>query len=311
MTRRPILLLVNPASGGKIGSGPMLADDPKLLEPEALAEALRRRGVAEVEARLLAEDDDVAALARDAAEAGRDVVVCGGDGTVALAAAALVESEATLGILAGGSFNNVANGFRLPNELDPALDVIARGKVDPVDVGMAQRIVGGGEQPQPHPFFEAAGVGLDAAGFGAVQLYERRGWWRAARALWRALGQRRRAMYVTVDGRRYRTRAPAVTVCNGPYFGMGFTIADDADPADGWLDVAVFAGMGRWEMLAHFARVARRRAVVREPRIRRRRAREVTVEAVSGVLPAHADGQSIGLTPVSFSVRPRALRVFR
>ena len=28
-------------------------------------------------------------------------------------------------------------------------------------------------------------------------------------------------------------------------------------------------------------------------------------------LPAHADGVSIGLTPVTFEVRPKALRIFR
>ena len=310
--RRPIVLLVNPAAGGKLGSGPDLADDPARLEPEALADALRERDLV-VTLRELDEADDVRQLAAAAARKGSDVVVAGGDGTVGLAAAGVIETDATLGILARGSFNNVAHGFGVPLSLDAAIEVIARGAAGAMDVGVARRGTAedsASDAGEEHPFFEAAGVGLDAAGFGAVQLSERRGWWLGAKSLVRALRLRRRAMRLTIDGHAYRTRAPAVTVCNGPYLGMGFAVAADADPADGLLDVAIFSGMSRWEVLRHFARVARG-ARRREPRITRRRAREVTVQAVRGVLPAHADGRSIGLTPVTFSVRPGALRVFR
>lgn len=305
MSRKPLLLLLNPTSGGKLASGPALADDPDLLEPDALAAALRERGL-EVELHVLAEDDSVTDLAAAAARDGRDVVAGGGDGTVSLAATGLVGSDAALGILALGSFNNIAHGFGIPRRLDAALEVIARGEVGAMDVGVARH----GTSGEPALFFEAAGVGLDAAGFGAVELTERRGWWRGMRAVVRALRHRRRAMRVTIDGRVRRTRAPSVTACNGPYLGMGFALAADADPADGLLDVAVFAGMSTWEVLRHFARVARR-ARRREPRLRIVRAREVHVEAVHGVLPAHADGHSIGFTPVTFTVRAGALRVFR
>jgi diacylglycerol kinase (ATP) len=308
MTRRPILLLVNPTAGGKLGSGPDLADDAALLEPSALASALRERGLS-VDLHVLAETDDVRSLSAAAAEDGRDVVAAGGDGTVGLAASGLVDSDATLGILALGSFNNVAHGYNVPRRLDAALEVIVRGEASRVDVGVA-RHGSDGEEGDEAFFFEAAGVGLDAAGFGAVQLTERHGWLRGVGALVRALRQRRRAMRLLLDGRSVRTHAPAVTICNGPYLGMGFALAADADPADGLLDVVVFGGMSRWEVLRHFARVARgsRR---REPRLQIVRVAEVQVHAAHGVLPAHADGRSIGVTPATFSVRPGALRLFR
>jgi diacylglycerol kinase (ATP) len=304
MTRRPILLLVNPTAGGKLGSGPDLADDPARLEPDALAAALGAGNLV-VDLRVLTEADDVRAVAAAGAADGHDVVVAGGDGTVSLAAEGVAGTDATLGILALGSFNNIAHGFGVPRELDPAVEVILRGAATAMDMGVARHA--GGEE---HAFFEAAGVGLDAAGFGAVELSERRGWWLGARALVRALRQRRRGMRLVVDGVGHGTRAPAVTVCNGPYLGMGFALAAEADPADGLLDVVIFSGMSRFEVLGHFARVARG-ARRREPRITRRRAREIRVEAVRGVLPAHADGRSIGMTPVTFTVRPGALRVFR
>jgi diacylglycerol kinase (ATP) len=304
MTRRPILLIVNPVAGGKPGSGPGLADDPALLTAEALRDALERRGL-ETAHRELAEGDDLAELARHGADTGHDIVVAGGDGTVSKAADALVgHPEATLGILALGSFNNMARGFGIPVTLEEALDVIGKGSASEVDAGWVVRDGGG------RPFFEAAGVGLEAIGFLAVELAEKRGWWRAARALWRGLRMRRTPMRITIDERTYRTGSPAVTVSNGPYHGMGFALSTDADPTDGLLNVAVFRGMSRFEVIRYFLAVARRRPR-REPRIESYTARRVTIEGTRRTLLAHADGVSIGATPVTFEVRPKALRLFR
>jgi diacylglycerol kinase (ATP) len=166
------------------------------------------------------------------------------------------------------------------------------------------------EAEEGRPFFEAAGVGVDAIGFLAVELAEKKGWWRALRALWRGMRMRRTPMRITIDDRTYRTGSPAVTVSNGPYHGMGFALSLDADPTDGLLNVVVFRGMSRWDVLRHFLSVARRRRR-REPRISEYTARRVTVEGGRRALPAHADGVSIGATPVTFEVRPKALRLFR
>lgn len=305
MTRRPILLLVNTEAGGKPASGPPLTPDPERLRPRALLAALRDRGL-EVELHELSPADDAEALARRAADAGRDVVVAGGDGTVGRVAAALLEhGEAAMGILAAGSFNNVARGFGIPDTLDAALDVIAAGETTTFDAGWVVR-----EGSPGRPFFEAAGVGIDALGFLAAELAEREGWWRAVRALLRGLRRRRTPMRITLDGVAYRTSGPAVTVSNGPYHGAGFVVSAEADPSDGLLDVAVFHGMTRFEVIRHFLAVARRRHR-REPRIRQYQARRVEIVGTRRTLPAHADGESIGLTPVTFEVRPRALRVFR
>jgi len=305
LTRKPILLLVNPIAGGKPGSGPGLADDRALLTADALRDALVRRGL-EISHRELVEGDDLVELARHGADTGHDVVVAGGDGTVSQAAMALLgHPEATLGILAMGSFNNIARGFGIPVTLDEALGVIGAGNASEVDAGW---VVRDGEESRP--FFEAAGVGLNALGFLAVELAEKRGWWRAARALWRGMRMRRTPMRITIDDRTYRTGSPTVTISNGPYHGMGFAVSTDADPTDGLLNVAVFRGMSRWEVVRHFLAIARHRPR-REPRIEAHTARRVTIEGVRRSLPAHADGVSIGSTPVTFEVRPKALRLFR
>ena len=305
MTRRPITLLVNPEAGGKPGSGPGLDEDAERLRPQALELAVRKRGL-EARLHLLAEDDDAGQLARAAADEGNDVVVAGGDGTVSRVAAALIHHpEATLGILAMGSFNNIARGFGIPVTLDEAFDVIGAGRTSQMDAGW---VVGDGDGGRA--FFEAAGVGLEAIGFLALEVAERRGWWRAVRALVRGIRLRKTPMRITLDGTAYRTGSPAVTVSNGPYHGPGFVVSPQADPTDGLFDVAVFVGMVRLEVIGYFLAVARRQPR-REPRIRQHRAKRVTIEGTRRALPAHADGVSIGVTPVTFEVHHAALRVFR
>ena len=301
--RRPILLLVNPVSGGKPAAPGATAGRPA---PGDLRDLLRGHGL-NVDLHLLEEGDDVAALASGAVAGGRDVVVAGGDGTVRPTASALVETDATLGIIPFGSWNNIARGCGLPVEPAAAIAVIAAGDRRLVDVGRAWHP---GTPPEDGvDFFEAAGVGLDAAGFGAAQAGARAGIWRAVRSAWRALRRRRTTITLVVDGRELRTAAPAVTVCNGPYFGLGFALAPEADPSDGMLDVVVFSGMSRSAVIRHYLAVARGRPR-RDPRVNRIRARRVSIAGVHRTLPAHADGESIGTTPVTFGVTPGGLRVF-
>jgi diacylglycerol kinase (ATP) len=314
--RRPLLLLVNPTSGGKPGSPPPLHPDPERLTPEALAEALRSRGL-EVELRVLADGDDAGELAARAASEGRDVIAAGGDGTVAPAAAAVAGTDATLGVLALGSWNNIARGCGVPTELGPALEVIGSGSVVTVDSALAWHpgtedatADGTGDPPEEATrFFEAAGVGLDAIGFVAAEVSERRGLWAGLRLTWRALRRRRRAMRLVIDGKEYRTSGPAVTVCNGPYHGMGFALAPDADPTDGLLDVVVYARMSAFALIRHYLSVARGR-VRRDASVRTIRGRRILIAGTRRAIPVHADGRALGLTPIGISVDPASLRLF-
>jgi diacylglycerol kinase (ATP) len=308
--RRPILLLVNPVAGGKPAS-PRTEHPP--LEPEAMRDRLSSGGLA-VTLRLLGEDDDAGRLAARGASEGHDVVVAGGDGTVRPVATALVGTDASVGVVPRGSWNNIATGWGLPREEPDAVDVIAAGRQRLVDVGLAWQPDDGGDPAADAPetataFFEAAGVGLDAAGFGAAAVGARYGTWQAILAAWRALRRRRTPMRLTVDGRVLRTGAPAVTACIGPYSGFGFALAPEADPADGELDLVVFSGMSTVDVLRHYLAVARNRPR-REPRVTRIAARRIEIIGTHRTLPAHADGEPLGVTPVVFAVRPAALRIF-
>ncbi len=154
-------------------------------DPTSLASALEAGGLA-VRLAVLAPEDDPATLAAGAVATGHDVVAAGGDGTVGPVAAAMASSgshAATLGIIPLGSFNNVARGAGIPLDADEAIERIIAGRIVLLDAGAAwtlERVPANGDPfppvpPSPHLFFEAAGIGIDAEGFGAARTGGRRG----------------------------------------------------------------------------------------------------------------------------------------
>jgi diacylglycerol kinase family enzyme len=80
--------------------------------------------------------DQVPLLARQAASGNADVVVAGGgDGTVATVAEHMFGSGKAFGVLPLGTFNYFAKNLGIPLDLDGALEVLARGAVECIDVG--------------------------------------------------------------------------------------------------------------------------------------------------------------------------------
>ena len=182
------LLIVNPAAGKRHAEDGDLAECVRLLTAAGFDIDRRETGT---------DGPTSADLAKTAiAEGFRVVLVAGGDGTVAPAAIALLETNVTLGILPFGSYMNIANGLGIPLKPIDAARVIAERKVKRSDVGEVAGKV----------FFETCGIGIDADMFGAARLAER------GRALGvrvptdRALGHRELAS--RRDHRRREDRKP-------------------------------------------------------------------------------------------------------
>jgi diacylglycerol kinase (ATP) len=109
------------------------------------------------------------------------------------------------------------------------------------------------------------------------------------------------------QGRRLETRALMVAIANGPYMGLGFSVAPDASVDDGLFDVRVFERYSKRELVRHLVSIAfGRRAYA--PRAVTMRAAEVTVTGPRP-LPARCDARDLGSTPVRFTIRPGALLV--
>ena len=290
-----IRVLINPHSGAKAG----IPTNTAAAEEVRTAVELHFPGLGEDMVITESEEEAIAAT-RDAVAKGYDVVVAaGGDGTVGTVACELLGKETALGILPLGSVMNVARMLDIPRDLEGAAAVIATGEVRTIDVGEAKGQI----------FFEGGSVGLNAAVFReAQQVDSDSGRHRAlGAALWVLLRYRPPRMVLHLDDRVLTTRALAVAVANGPYSGLGFTVAPDAAINDGKFDVVIFSRFSRTELIRHFVSIAfgRRRYSAKTATYRSSRVR---IEGVHP-LPCRADGHDLGSTPVEYVVRPGALRV--
>jgi diacylglycerol kinase (ATP) len=289
---RRFRVLWNPDAGRTTG----LATDA--TSREALLSLMARYGLGD-ELIETASEADATRLAREAVDLGYDVVVAaGGDGTIGLVARELLGSRSALGMLPLGTVMNIPRMLGIDRDLEQAARVLQAGRLRQIDVGTADGTV----------FYEAASVGIHAASSRELSKADHGDFGAIMRSIVAAIRYRPARMTIELDGRRViDTRALLVAIANGPFMGAGFTIAPEASLEDGLFDVRIFLDYSKVELVLHFAGIAfgRRRY---EPRARTDRAASVRVVA-SEPLPARADSEDLGTTPVVFRIRPKALWV--
>lgn len=236
-------------------------------------------------------------LAREAALSGYDAVVaCGGDGTSNEVINGLKEARqegksACLGIFSVGRGNDFAHTVGIPADLAQAVEALSRGHRRVIDIG---RVVGG-QHPQGRYFGNCVGVGFDAVGtIEASKLPRWGGFLSFLVAVLKTifLFPYGPTVQLDFDGQSLRLPTLMVSVMNGRRLGGGFWMAPQAEPDDGAFDICVARQVSRrriFTMIPHFLRGTQ--ATQKEIQIVR--ASRITIEALVGVLPAHADGEII------------------
>ncbi len=277
---RPALLIINPHSG-------VMANGGELLD-EIIAQ-LRAHGVrAQVSMKKSAKG--TRKLAKEAATQGQDlVIVAGGDGTIEDVASQLVGSKTTLGIVPVGTMNNVARSLGIPLLVKDACELIGMGVTRGIDIGRVLAHT----QPELEYFLETAGVGLSAIAIPAGDLAKSGRWDAIPDALRKLFNIKPGPLLLDLDdGRTIESNSQVITVSNGPLIGNNILIAPDAKMDDGQLDIAVYEGLNKAELLAHFVAASNGNRT-ENPRIKFYRARRVRIYA-SEPVQVHSDKDPLG-----------------
>ncbi|SDY39292.1 Diacylglycerol kinase family enzyme [Micromonospora pattaloongensis] len=300
------LSAVNSPSGSEV---PRAARSAVVVNPAKVADVSRLRRV--VEKALAAAGwpapmwfettvaDPGAGQTRRAVEAGVEVVfVCGGDGTVMSCVSALVGTDVALAVLPQGTGNLLAANLGLSTDPVEAVEVAVEQGRRRLDVG----VVG------DRYFTVMAGMGFDAQMLAATSeaTKARIGWPAYVIGAVRHLRDRPMRVSIRIDDRRpVRRRARTVLVANVGRLQGGVRLLPDAEPDDGYLDVAVLTPrtLRHWFSLG-WAVLLRRRRV---PRMEVFRGRHVEITS-RRPQPCELDGDLIGRgRTLRVDVRPQAL----
>jgi diacylglycerol kinase (ATP) len=290
----PALLIINSKSGPNRDS---------LMRVRELVDVLAAHGIA-TQVRVKLRKSQARREARAAVRAGFPIVIAaGGDGTVAAVARGLIESNAVLGIIPLGTYNNVATSLGIPTDIAQACALIAAAPVRAIDVGEVQAR---GMQ-RPRAFLEVGAVGIAAPLGAAGQGFEKGRWEAVTSHLPRAIEMAPSTLGVRVDGQPAVRAAQSllVVVANAPRAGAGLVLAPEAKLDDGLLDVRVYENMPQPALLSHLLTI-KTGTPADDPRVRRVSGRKVVIRSTTS-LPVLVETKVVGSTPARFRVRTGAL----
>ncbi len=246
---------------------------------------------------------DARRLAREAVEAGSEIVAaCGGDGTVMEVASGLLGTETLLAIVPGGTANVLAQELGIPSDTESAcqLMVAEPRSLRRIDVGQA------GE----HYFLLRLGTGFDALMTAEADREMKERWGVLAYIIsgLRVLQNPPLAHYrLLCDGVPFEADGYGCMVTNAAQVGaLGMRFAPTIDMSDGRLDL-FFLGESRLKTLTELATnlVAN---VPEDEALWHWAVREVSIEA-DPPQKLEADGELLGETPVYVRVLKQALTV--
>ena len=296
------ILILNPTAGSSSMAPVDGQEETVEQHEETIVTALRTHGI-EPEVWYTTPDDPGSGLAKKAASEGVDTVIAaGGDGTIHAVASGLIGTKSTLGIIAMGTMNNLAHSLSIPDTVEGACAIIAKGETKKIDIGNIN----------DHVFLEVAGVGLEAVLFPAAEEIKSRGWLSTVRGAFDGLVSlfsfKPASIKVSFDGHRNRSyKVLQVTICNSPYYGVHLQIAPGTLMDDGLLDVVIYKNFSKLEFVRHGISITQGKRIL-EPKITRRKVKTLRITADYPVA-IHADGVVHGHTPALISVTPGALSV--
>ncbi|MBN1537879.1 MAG: diacylglycerol kinase family lipid kinase [Anaerolineales bacterium] len=240
-------------------------------------------------------------LAQKAVAEGYEIVVSvGGDGTAnevingLMAAKESLGHCSSMGIIGVGRGNDFAFGMGIPTGLEPGCQTLIANNRRMIDIGKATSE----DYPQGRYFGNGVGIGFDAVvGFVAVKMKRLSGFPSYIVAALKTVFLYYHAPFVkiTIDnGESFEISSLMISIMNGRRMGGGFLMAPDSISNDGKFDLCIAREVDRlriFSLIPHFMRGTQ----MTQKEIRFLRTSEVSVNAIRGHLPSHADGETISV----------------
>jgi len=250
----------------------------------------------------VSQEIDVQEITSKAVAAGRrNIVVCGGDGSINHVAQALVHTDGVLGVVPLGTFNHLARDLSIPFDWRQALEIATRGAVHQIDVGRINDTY----------FLNTTMAGI----YPTISEYRER--FRSTHSKWRAYAKGARAalqrfrsvkLGVEIDGHLQKIETPMfVVLVNGYDLSKGGVPLPRTSFDDGRLTLMSVQKMGRLEFTIAAARFLRGRSSSIAG-FKSVRARRVRIDSAHHRIRMATDGEVLYFKPpVLIEIVPSSL----
>ena len=271
---------------------------------EEVTNYLKKAGV-EVDVAFAKPKKEAIPIAQKAVKDGYDVVIAmGGDGTIGAVIRGIAGSKTRLGIIPAGTENDIARSLGIPEDLEKACAIIASGNTRKVDLGCITT-----KDRKNHYFFMVIAIGLTATLYPMINDVPNGKFGGVMEAIKTIFKYKPNpTVNLTLDDdSKIEVESMLVTITNTPVTGVKNLIAPDASMEDGLLDISVYPGFKKAELLSYFVKTVHE-GITPDGRIQRYRARKIKVKT-SPKLAISAEGIIVGTGTAWIKVLPGAMRV--
>jgi YegS/Rv2252/BmrU family lipid kinase len=245
----------------------------------------------------------------------RKIISIGGDGTLneivngIFTQSHCPSTEIMLSLIPVGTGNDWGRMFGIPLIYEGAVKIIKEGKHMLHDIGVVSYL--NGEEKAKTYFINMAGLGFEAVVVSKTNKQKDKG--RSNKAIYffnllsSLISHRNTLVDITIDGRSSRVKIFSINVGNGRYCGGGMRQTPDALPDDGLFDITVIREVGRIEIIKSL-QLLYDGTIMSHPKVDGYRSNNLKVTSDT-ILNVDADGESLGHTPVEFSIIPSAVNI--
>lgn len=261
---------------------------------------------------------DAAVMAKEAAVNGyAGVIAAGGDGTCNEVVNGLMEASSNIpklpafGVLPIGRGNDFAYGAGVPSDVFKAAANIITSNTSPLDIGLIK----GGDYPDGRYFANGIGIGFDTmVGLEAAKLKFLHGpvtyAWGAIVTLFKY--PKAPSLRVTYNGETHNVESNQVSILNGSRMGGTFFMAPEGKVDDGVFDLCMpVKHINRIKMVKLMLQYTKG-TQSENPVVKMAKSLKYEVEAVTGSLICHSDGETICTNGKNLKVKciPNALNIY-
>jgi diacylglycerol kinase (ATP) len=296
-TNKPLYakLIANPGAGKVLKQASLIGQVTKYLTERGMI----------VDVALARPVKQATRAAKKAVRQSYDVIIAmGGDGTLGGVIRGMVGARARLGIIAAGTENDFALSLSIPEDIEAACDLILSGKSRKLDLGRLRT-----KKTKRFDFFMVTTVGIvstvypmikDAPGGEYSHLKD------ALKTLIEFNSTPK--VYLTLDDQpETMVETMLVTITNTPLIGLHNLVTPEASLEDGLLDISVYPGFSKAEIVAYFARTAEENDPG-DDNVRRYRAQRIKIRT-SPKLDIASEGLMMGKGKAWIKSLPGAISV--